>query len=56
MDKARGDNDVVVRQFTIMTVVWRIVGMAVGYNAIPIPLAATGLLEPWMAALGMSAS
>ena len=30
MDKSRHYNDVVVRQFTIMTVIWGIVGMAVG--------------------------
>jgi Cu2+-exporting ATPase len=29
---------------------------AVGYNLIALPLAATGILAPWMAALGMSAS
>jgi Cu2+-exporting ATPase len=29
---------------------------AVGYNLVALPLAATGLLAPWMAALGMSAS
>jgi Cu2+-exporting ATPase len=31
-------------------------GWAVGYNLLAMPLAATGLLVPWMAALGMSAS
>ena len=29
---------------------------AISYNMTAIPLAATGLLEPWMAALGMSLS
>ncbi len=29
---------------------------AVGYNLVAIPLAASGLLQPWMAAVGMSAS
>ncbi|WP_006785999.1 heavy metal translocating P-type ATPase [Thiorhodospira sibirica] len=29
---------------------------AIGYNLIAIPIAATGLLTPWLAALGMSAS
>lgn len=29
---------------------------AVGYNALALPLAVSGVLEPWMAALGMSAS
>ena len=32
------------------------IGWAVGYNLSVIPLAVTGNLEPWMAALGMSAS
>ncbi len=30
MDKASSYNDKVVRQFTVMTVVWGIVGMLVG--------------------------
>jgi P-type Cu2+ transporter len=29
---------------------------AAGYNALALPLAATGLIAPWMAAIGMSAS
>ncbi len=29
---------------------------AIGYNLLAVPLAATGMLAPWMAALGMSAS
>ena len=29
---------------------------AIGYNALALPLAVAGLLQPWMAALGMSAS
>ena len=29
---------------------------AAGYNAIALPLAATGMIAPWMAAIGMSAS
>ena len=31
-------------------------GWAIGYNLIAIPLAATGMLSPWLAALGMSTS
>ncbi|MEW5791558.1 MAG: heavy metal translocating P-type ATPase [Pseudomonadota bacterium] len=31
-------------------------GWAVGYNVISLPLAMTGVLTPWMAAVGMSAS
>ena len=29
---------------------------AIGYNVIALPLAASGILAPWMAALGMSLS
>lgn len=32
------------------------IAWAVGYNALALPLAVSGVLEPWMAALGMSAS
>jgi Cu2+-exporting ATPase len=32
------------------------IGWAIAYNVIMIPLAAGGLLQPWMAAVGMSAS
>lgn len=31
-------------------------GWAIGYNLVALPLAATGLLAPWAAAIGMSAS
>lgn len=39
--------DVIIRQ----NIAW-----AIGYNLLALPLAATGVLEPWMAALGMSVS
>jgi len=32
------------------------IAWAIGYNAIALPIAATGLLTPWLAALGMSLS
>jgi Cu2+-exporting ATPase len=32
------------------------IGWAIGYNALALPIAATGLLTPWLAALGMSLS
>lgn len=32
------------------------IAWAIGYNAVAVPLAFAGLLQPWMAALGMSAS
>ena len=32
------------------------IGWAIGYNVLAVPLAASGLLAPWMAAIGMSAS
>ena len=31
-------------------------GWAIGYNIIAIPLAAAGFIQPWLAAIGMSAS
>lgn len=40
-----------VRRVVRQNLLW-----AVGYNASLIPLAVTGLISPWMAALGMSAS
>jgi Cu2+-exporting ATPase len=39
-----------------MRVVRQNLWWAVGYNVVAVPLAATGLLAPWLAALGMSAS
>jgi Cu2+-exporting ATPase len=39
-----------------MQVVRQNLAWALGYNLIALPLAATGFLAPWMAALGMSAS
>ena len=32
------------------------IGWAIGYNVLAVPLAASGMLAPWMAAIGMSAS
>ena len=52
----------VVRQFSIMTLVWGVVGMLVGvilaaqliaYNALAVPLAALGLVPRYWAAIGM---
>lgn len=39
-----------------MRIIRQNLGWAIGYNLVALPLAATGLLAPWMAALGMSAS
>ena len=39
-----------------MRVVRQNLWWAVGYNVVAVPLAATGILAPWLAALGMSAS
>ena len=39
-----------------MHVVRQNLGWAVAYNLVAVPLAITGLLAPWLAALGMSAS
>jgi Cu2+-exporting ATPase len=44
-----------VARFTVR-VVRQNLGWALGYNLLAIPLAATGQIAPWMAALGMSAS
>lgn len=39
-----------------MHIVRQNLGWAIGYNALAVPLAAAGMLPPWLAALGMSAS
>ena len=39
-----------------MAVIRENLGWAILYNAVAVPLAATGLVQPWMAAIGMSAS
>ncbi|MDX1336181.1 MAG: heavy metal translocating P-type ATPase, partial [Gammaproteobacteria bacterium] len=39
-----------------LTVIRQNLGWAIGYNLIALPLAATGWIAPWMAAIGMSAS
>lgn len=37
-------------------IVWQNIAWALCYNALAMPLAASGWLQPWMAAIGMSAS
>ncbi len=39
-----------------MRIVRQNLGWAIGYNALAVPLAAAGVIAPWLAALGMSAS
>src|SRR5690606_250335 len=39
-----------------MRVVKQNFGWAIGWNVIAVPLAAMGLIQPWMAAVGMSVS
>ena len=39
-----------------MQVVRQNLAWALGYNALALPLAAAGWVQPWMAAIGMSAS
>ena len=39
-----------------MTIIRQNLGWAISYNLAALPLAAAGLIQPWMAALGMSAS
>ena len=39
-----------------MRIVWQNFSWAIGYNLVALPLAATGTIAPWMAAIGMSAS
>jgi cytochrome c oxidase cbb3-type subunit 1 len=49
MDKSQTYNDVVVRQFAVMTVVWAIVGMAVGvFIASELIWPGLGLDQPWL--------
>ncbi len=49
-----------VHGFTVARRAQRIIrqnlGWALGYNAIALPIAASGIVQPWMAAIGMSAS
>ena len=40
----------------MMRIIRQNLGWALGYNIIALPLAAAGMIQPWMAALGMSAS
>lgn len=39
-----------------LTIIRQNIGWAIGYNVIALPLAASGWIAPWMAALGMSLS
>ncbi|MDZ7748514.1 MAG: HAD-IC family P-type ATPase [Halofilum sp. (in: g-proteobacteria)] len=48
--------DAIVHARRTLRVIRQNIAWAVGYNAIALPLAAAGLVAPWMAALGMSAS
>jgi cytochrome c oxidase cbb3-type subunit 1 len=49
MDTSQTYNDVVVRQFAVMTVVWAIVGMAVGvFIAAQLMWPALGFDLPWL--------
>ena len=38
------------------TIISQNIAWAIGYNVLAVPLAASGMLAPWMAAIGMSAS
>ncbi|MBI1732435.1 MAG: heavy metal translocating P-type ATPase [Gammaproteobacteria bacterium] len=53
LDALRAGIDVARRTLRIMR---QNVGWAIAYNVIAVPLAATGQVTPWMAALGMSLS
>jgi Cu2+-exporting ATPase len=39
-----------------LSIIRQNIGWAIGYNVMALPLAATGSIAPWMAALGMSLS
>jgi Cu2+-exporting ATPase len=56
----RNDLNVLYRGITVARKMMRIIrqnlGWALAYNVTALPLAAMGLIQPWMAALGMSAS
>ena len=56
----RNDLNVLYRGMTVARKMMRIIrqnlGWALAYNITALPLAAMGLIQPWMAALGMSAS
>jgi Cu2+-exporting ATPase len=39
-----------------MRIIRQNLGWALGYNALALPIAASGIVQPWMAAIGMSAS
>jgi len=56
----RNDLNVIYRGLFMARKMMRIIrqnlSWALAYNIIALPLAAAGLIQPWMAALGMSAS
>ena len=56
----RNDLNILYRGMTVARKMMRIIrqnlGWALAYNVTALPLAAMGLIQPWMAALGMSAS
>ena len=56
----RNDLNILYRGMTVARKMMRIIrqnlGWALAYNITALPLAAMGLIQPWMAALGMSAS
>jgi len=56
----RNDLNILKRGMNIANRMMRIIrqnlGWALAYNVIALPLAAAGMIQPWMAALGMSAS
>ena len=56
----RNNLNILYRGFTVARKMMRVIrqnlGWALAYNIMALPLAAMGIIQPWMAALGMSAS
>ena len=56
----RNNLNILYRGITVARKMMRIIrqnlGWALAYNVTALPLAAMGIIQPWMAALGMSAS
>jgi len=48
--------DAVVQARATLRIIHQNIGWALGYNLVALPVAAAGLLTPWLAALGMSLS